>query len=438
MSAPTAGTGTAGPDGTGPAGVGGAGTAGTGAARAGAEPSPAGTRTGAARVLIAVWSMAAVELRRYLQDRTALFSLLALPVLVVLLVGSAFGAGPDEYTVAVVDRDGTPESAALVAGLDSAEALRARPYDDERELRRDLRLGEVSAGVLVPEGYSAALGRADAVEISVLTVQADEATAVVLTLVNGALAREGAVAAAAGFASEALDVSPQRATTAAREAAAVGELPAVSLDMVGTVRPEDENAFTRAVLSQLVLFVFINGLIASAALVETRRLGIGRRALASPVGPTTLVAGIGGSRLTLGLLQSVLLLAMGAGVFGVRWGDPVATALLVVLWSAVAAAAGMLLGAVARSADQAVAIAVPTGIALAMLGGTLWPLEVVTPAMRVVGYLTPHAWAMAAWSGIVNESAGVGEVGLQLAVLLGWLVALLLPAGWALRRTLSR
>jgi len=191
----------------------------------------------------------------------------------------------------------------------------------------------------------------------------------------------------------------------------------VQMETVGTVRAEDENTFTRAAFSQLVLFVFLNGLVAAAALVQTRRLGIGRRALSAPIGAGTVVTGVAGSRVTLGLLQSVLLLAAGTFMFGAVWGDPSATAVLVLVWAGVAAGAGMLLGAWARTPEQAVAIAVPTSIALAMLGGTFWPLEAVGPVMQVVGHLTPHAWAMDAWSAIVNEGAGVAGITTELAVL---------------------
>lgn len=386
----------------------------------------------------AVEQISRTELRRYVQDRVALFTLVLMPLLIVFLIGSAYGSAPQGFVVGVIDRDGTAASQALVAALEDSATLETQGYTDERELRRDIRLSETSAGVLVPQGYAAEVAAGGSVEIPVVTVQADQASAAVVATVSGALAREGSVLGAAAFVSDHVGVPPDVAADAARTVALSVDLPEVDVETVGTVRPEDENAFTRAAFSQLVLFVFLNGMVAAAALVETRRLGIGRRAMAAPIGAGTFVTGVAGSRVALGLLQSALLLAVGSLFFGVVWGDLSAVTALVVVWALVAAGAGMLLGAVARTSDQAVAIAVPTSIGLAMLGGTMWSLEFVGPVMRTIGHLTPQAWAMDAWSAIVNEGAGVSGIATDLAVLAAYAVTLLALSSWALRRTLTQ
>lgn len=80
----------------------------------------------------------------------------------------------------------------------------------------------------------------------------------------------------------------------------------------------------------------------------------------------------------------------------------------------------------------------PTSIALAMLGGAMWSLELVGPVLRTVGHLTPQAWAMDAWSAVVNEGAGVAGIATELAVLAAFAVVLLALSSWTLRRTLAR
>ena len=73
-----------------------------------------------------------------------------------------------------------------------------------------------------------------------------------------------------------------------------------------------------------------------------------------------------------------------------------------------------------------------------MLGGAMWPLEVVPPFMRVIGHLTPHAWAIDAWGAVVNDGARFGGVALELGVLAAVTVALGLVSVVLLRRSLSR
>jgi ABC-2 type transport system permease protein len=78
----------------------------------------------------------------------------------------------------------------------------------------------------------------------------------------------------------------------------------------------------------------------------------------------------------------------------------------------------MVVGSVASTPSQAGALGPAIGMLLALLGGAMVPLEVFPPAMQTLALLTPHAWAIDALSTVVNAGAGIGEVLLQLAVLL--------------------
>jgi ABC-2 type transport system permease protein len=78
-------------------------------------------------------------------------------------------------------------------------------------------------------------------------------------------------------------------------------------------------------------------------------------------------------------------------------------------------------------------IAPPLGIALGMLGGCIWPLEIVGPTMKTVGHLAPHAWAMDAFVALMGRGADLGALVPQLLVLLAFSAVLLPVATWRLR-----
>jgi ABC-2 type transport system permease protein len=190
--------------------------------------------------------------------------------------------------------------------------------------------------------------------------------------------------------------------------------------------------------ANLVLFTFINSLAVAGVIVESRRLGVTRRVLAGPVAPSTLVVGYATSRFVLALLQGLVVVVAGAVLFGVPWGDPVAVAALLVSFSAVAAAAAVLIGAIARTPEQTQSIGIPLGIAMGMLGGALWPLELVPAWLRQVGHLTPHAWAMDGWIAVVFDGAGVADIALELGVLAAFGLVLGTVGATALRRSIAR
>nr|WP_040925684.1 ABC transporter permease [Saccharomonospora marina] len=118
------------------------------------------------------------------------------------------------------------------------------------------------------------------------------------------------------------------------------------------------------------------------------------------------------------------------------WGDPLAATVLVVLWALVGAGAGMLSGTLFRTPEQASAIGPAVGIAFGMLGGCMWPLELVPPAVRAAGHATPHAWAVDSWTVLLAQDGNLADIALPLTVLAGFAALLLAAAVYRLRRSL--
>ena len=366
---------------------------------------------------------ARVEWTRYFRDRIAMFTTIALPVVLVLLIGLSFGQNSERLPVGLLTQDPGPLGTSLVAELEQSPALDVQMYAERTEMYRDIRMGLLGGGVSVP---------VDGQAVQIYVQQASTGAGVVVSTVNAAAAQIGTRATA-------VDVLSEQVPAAKAQAAvdqAMADVPAVEVATrtIGAVNAMDANRFASAVPSQLMLFTFLNGLLGAAALVQARQLGVFQRTLAAPHGLGVYVSGLGLSRFFIALLQAAILLVLGRVSFGISFGDPVAVLTLVLIYSVIASAAGMLLGAVARTPGQAVAVAVPGGIVLGMLGGTMWPLSVVGPAMQRIGHLTPQAWAMDSWNAIINDGAGLAGIGGYLAVLIGFAVGLSALAVWALGR----
>ncbi len=207
---------------------------------------------------------------------------------------------------------------------------------------------------------------------------------------------------------------------------------------IGDANAEQDNGFARAVTTQFTLFVFLNGMLAGMTIVESRRLGVARRMLSTPTGIGPHILGVGLGRWGLGLMQAAILFGVGVLLFGANFGDPAAAMTLALLWAALAAAVGMVIGAVAKTPDQVTAVAVPLGIGMGMLGGSMWPLSIVPGFMQTLGYLTPHAWANDAWITITEDGGGLADITAELAVLAAITAVLSILAVGLLRRSLSR
>jgi ABC-2 type transport system permease protein len=403
------------------------------------EARPAGPEGSPPRALgpgRAIGTIAALFLRRTVRDRVALFFIVALPVVIILIIGTTFGS-MESFDVGVLDRDDTAASADLVATLDRGDAIGVERFDSLDELRREVRTGTLSAGLVVPDGYGAGLDRGDGATVELIADPTSASAAAVQAAVRAGVGDVGVQIAAARTAAEA--TGADEATAADQAGGLAEETPRAG---VRTEPVDDGNdatlgSFDYTAPSNLVLFTFINTIVVGSFLARDRKQGITLRMLATPHGTGTILAGIGASVLAFSLLQSALILSIGGLVFGVAWGNPLGVALLVVLFAVVATAVGLVVGSTVSDPDQAQAAGVPIAIALGMLGGCMWPLEIVPPVMRMIGHVAPHAWAMDAWIALIFDREGVGGIAVELAVLAAFAVVLGLLARRRLRRALT-
>lgn len=386
----------------------------------------------------AIVGITRTELLRVSRDRTGLFFIAVLPVLVIVVIGSSIGSVSGTARVGVVDLDRSTASVALIEALNASDRLDVEVVADSDTLAVDVRLDRLRAGLIIPTGYGDALARGHTAELEMIVDPSRTTSTAARTSVAAAVDRHAAVVSATRFTTERSGIDADRATRIAT--AVSGEIAPVPVrtEDVGTGGIDAGSPFSYPAAANLVLFTFINTVAVAGVIVESRRLGVTRRLLAGPVSPGTLVAGYATSRFLIALFQGALVVVAGALLFDVRWGSPVAVAALVVSFSMVAAAFGVLLGAVARTPEQTQSIGIPLGIAMGMLGGALWPLEFVPDWLRLLGHVTPHAWAMDGWVAVVFDDAGVTDVATELVVLAVFAVLVMMVGARALRRAVTR
>lgn len=383
-------------------------------------------------------AIARVELLRAARDRTYLFFTLLLPFLVILLVGVTFYRDDSRLPVAVAWPAGDDLAAQLVEDLEAEDGLEVQSAPDADSARAALRRDEVAAAVVVPDDYGRALASGATVEVAVLAPPGSGRVGALRASIEGAAADQSAEVVAARAVSSVSGRSFDEALQRAREVGR-GARVGVTEELVagsGDAHPDDldqAGTFGFAAPQNLVLFAFVNSLAGAVGLVETRRLGIWRRLVASPNRLATVLAGLLAARLVIALVQSAVIVLAGAAVFGVSWGNPLAAAALVLSFAVVSAGAGLLVGALARTPEQATSVSPPIGIALGMLGGCMWPLEIVPPVMRTVGHLGPHAWAIDGWTDVAVRGEGLASIATELAILAGF-AAVLVTTGWVVLR----
>lgn len=353
--------------------------------------------------------------RRLLRDKRALFFTIVLPIVLILVVG-AVAKGFNTFKIGIVDLDRSQASRQLVTDLKHTAGISAAPYPSVSALNKAVARSELNAGVVLPSGLAADERSGRPVSIGIAAEQANTTQQAAVSRISSVIGSYGGRVEAGQFASRFGGGFSHNFRLAVSLAA---KTPQVSLatQVVAVAQNTLPPGFEYSAPTELVLFVFLTAVAGSAALVESRRLGVFERVLAAPVRASTIVIGESVTAMLIAAVQSALIVLVGAVVFGVTWGNPLAALVLVLLWCLVGAGAGMVAGTLFRTPEQASAIGPVVGITFAMLGGCMWPLSIVSPVMRTIGHATPQAWAVDAWTNVLSSHGTIITIWHQLGIL---------------------
>lgn len=380
-------------------------------------------------------SIAAVELRRFMRDRSNIFFVFVFPLLLVVVIGAQFGGGGSQGSV-VVTGEPSDLRGALVAQLENADLTVSFAGADAAA--EQVARGRTDIGLTVPAQAADAFDAGADVELEMVLGSSSGSTAAAQA-VQGAVqslrTARGQVAALAdaGAPPDAIE----GALAQARESVEPVTVQVVDVDDVAQAFA-GVGQFEVGATSQLLLFVFLISLAGSATLIQARRYRVIARTLAAPVSTRTVVGGQALGRFVIAGFQGVYIMVVTALLFDVDWGNLVAAVLVLAAFAAVAAGGAMVIGSALDNDNAASGVGVGAGLVLAALGGGMLPLELFPDGMRAVANFTPHAWAYEAFAEIQRHEGTVVDVLPELGVLVGMAVVLLVLGSWLLRRSLVR
>lgn len=383
---------------------------------------------------VRVLAIARANMVRLLRDRLGLFFIGVLPMIIVLVTGLQFGGG-FEPRVGLYAPDGGPLADDMDARLE--RSWQVQRYDDEARMAADVESGRLAFGVTLPPRYTERLTSGDELAIQFRAPPGQLALAR-RGVVAGAMAEQASLARAARFASAETGSSVADMMALAKDVS--GTLADVEVDVrtVGeSLFPESLTGFALGAQGQLVLFIFLTSLTGAAQLILSRTLGVSRRMLSTPTTLPTILLGEALGRFGVALFQGAFIVAATAIAFGVRWGDPVGAAALVIAFSLTCAGVAMLIGAMATNAEQASSIGVFAGLVVAAIGGSMIPPEIFPPIMDAVSWVTPHRWALDGFRTLL-AGGNIVSIAPHLGVLLCIAAVLLAVGTWRLRVSLTR
>ncbi|QSR32654.1 multidrug ABC transporter permease [Nocardioides sp. S5] len=368
------------------------------------------------------------DLLQRMRDKSVLLFALVVPLALMSVFNLVFGQADDieikPLTVAVSVAAGDDLAQVLVGvvrSLDDAGGLDVTVTEvDEAGARQHVEDGDAAIALLVPDGFAQAARAGEPVTVE--AVRGDEAgieADIVLSVVDGVLDQiaSGAVTAQAalaeGVAAADLDALVEQAT---------GGGPAYDLTS-GEASDEQLGAGAALVAGQAGLFLLFTVSFGVTGLLVDRESGTLARLRSMPIPAWVVVASKALVSFLLGVVSTGILLGVGAYLFDADFGSVPAVVALVLCAAAAGTSVMFLIVRVARTSEQAGIATSIVALVLGIGGGAFFPVSATGPLSRVLD-LNPVA-ALLRGLGTTSGGGGLGDVGVPVAIMLGFVAVML-------------
>lgn len=347
------------------------------------------------------------ELRQIARDRRTLFILVFVPAFFLVMFGYALNFDIRHVRLAVEDRDGTPESRAVISAFVNSGYfdLGATVYAP-RETARLLDLNEVRAAVVIPEGFARDVrsGRLAPVQVIISGDNANTATTV-LGYAGSILRTAGAqLAPGAGGGPSAISVEPR-------------------------IWYNPELRSTLFLVPGLIAYIAMITAVASTALsiVREKEIGTMEQVRMAPMGTPSFIIGKTIPYFLIAMASAALIIGASMILFGLPMRGNWLTLLLALsLFLVGALATGLLISTASETQQVAFQLALLISfLPTIMLSGFIFPISSMPRALQVVTYVVPARYFLVALRSIVLKGTEATQLLPQLGALTLYAVAML-------------
>jgi len=345
------------------------------------------------------WVTVQMGLRMYLRDRGAVFWGIVFPLILMTLIGLAFGrTGSPTFAVAVVDQSGGLLGRGVLVGLRQVPVLRVEEAADTDAALARLRAGRLTLVIVVPAASSTAPIRAFFDQARVTDSQ------MALMILERFVAEANLRLAGA----------PQ----------------ALRLQATGVAGRIEVRFFDFLLPGILAMTVMQTGLSGVTWVVATyRQRLILKRILATPAHPAAFLGGLVGRYTLTSLFQMAVIMLVAVLAFHARIAGSLLTlGALIVMGTLVFVGMGFAISTIAKSPEAANLLGSAISFPMMFLAGTFWPKDFMPKAMQPVIGLLPLTPLVDVMRGVATRGDPLTSYLPGLAYLAAWGAVSLLVA----------
>lgn len=373
-----------------------------------------------------LWAMVRKEFIQMRRDRLTFATMLAIPVMQLILFGYAINIDPRHLPTAVFLRDDGPLVRQVLNGLETTGYFAiTHQVRSGAELDALLRSGEVQFGLEIPHGFERAVRRGETAQVLVVADATDPA------------ATGGATAALPGLAATVLRHDLHRAE--GRDAAGT-DTGGAPFEFVVHRRYNPAGETQINIVPGLLGVILTMTMMLFTALAVTREIerGTMESLLAMPIRPVEIMLGKILPFVLVGGLQMALILGAAKGLFDVPFdGSLPVLAGLTVLFIIANLSIGYTFSTVAANQLQAVQMTFLFFLPNLLLSGFMFPFRGMPDWAQTIGEVLPLTHFLRIVRGLMLKGAAVGDLWIDVAAMLAFTLVAMGIALARFRQTLD-
>lgn len=348
-----------------------------------------------------------------------LISILAFPIIMILLFGYGMGGDMTDLPIVVVSQSHGDLTDLTLDTIKSTETYHVvEVIDDQDKAESMVDKGEVKAAIILPDDYD----DENSTNQKAVTLYLDSSDQ---------------------MASQILDSSTQAIFSRLSNMVASGSVTAISQNSTAT--PSISHQFNNfkddislhinriygnikyidflvpAVLGMTVMMSCMMGM--GATIAGERETGELARLFMTPTSVSTVIGGKIAAKLLIELVRALILIFMAIILFNVSIkGGILQTFIVLVIGALCFVGFGIMLSARTQTQEDYAQIVMPFSMPMMFVSGVFYPIETMPWILQKLAYIFPLTYLNDAMRGIMLKGQTLGDVWLDLAVLLGFTV----------------
>jgi ABC-2 type transport system permease protein len=382
------------------------------------------------------------DLQQIIRDKRSLAFLLVMPIVFTLFMGFALkpaAPGDPRLPVGLVVEDAGVLGQEIEPLMNASQAIRPVRVD-AAAAEAQIQKGDLVAALILPADFSAQMMAGSQPQLALIADTLKPEGQSAQQAMQGIVMRLLSAAQAGN-----LSVQLVKPNETARESvwkAGVEESvskwlsASVSIEVqqasgLGDPAAKRPVAFAQSSPGMLVMFAMFGLMNASMVLVLERKTRTLQRMLTTSMRRSEIIAGHLLAMFSLVFVQGLILIGFGQLAFGVDYlREPLAVVAVLAAFALWVASLGLLVGAIAKGAEQVTMFSMIAMWVFSALGGAFFPLEGTGQAFATIGKFIPTSWAMTGFQNIVVRGLDFNSVLLPVGILLVYAIAFFGLAVW--------